>query len=279
LAAETVVTRAAVVIEPNAGYGRRKLHDLWVYRELLWFLIWRDTKVRYKHTALGASWALLQPLATTIVLTVSFGRLARVPSEGLPYSLFALGGLVPWTYFASALTGASLSVVGNQQLIGKVYFPRLLVPLASVLTPLMDAAIGLGLLIAAMLWFGVAPGASILWLPAFLLLALGSAAGAGIWLAALGVKYRDTRFIVPFAVQLLMFASPVAYPTSVLSPPWRLLFSLNPMTGVIDGFRWSLVGGPAPGPMMLVSCATVFLLLAGGIRYFYIVEGTFADRL
>jgi lipopolysaccharide transport system permease protein len=233
--------------------------------------------VRYKQTLLGAGWAIIQPLMTMVVFTIFFGHLAKVPSDGLPYPVFSLMALVPWTYFASALAGCSTSLSGYQHIISKVYFPRLIIPIGAVVAPLVDFAIGFAILIGLMAWYRIVPGPSIVWLPALMLLALATAAGVGVWLAALNVRYRDVRYVVPFVVQLWMFATPVAYPASLVPAQWRAVYGLNPMAGVIEGFRWALAGGPAPGVITLVSAAVVVVLIAGGAHYFRRLEGTFAD--
>jgi lipopolysaccharide transport system permease protein len=272
--ADIAVTRR---LQPSQGWSNRTLSDLWAYRELLYFFIWRDVKVRYKQTLLGAGWAIIQPLMTMVVFTIFFGHLAKVPSDGLPYPVFSLMALVPWTYFASALAGCSTSLSGYQHIISKVYFPRLIIPIAAVIAPLVDFAIGFVILIGLMAWYRIVPGASIVWLPALMLLALATAASVGVWLAALNVRYRDVRYVVPFVVQLWMFATPVAYPASLVPARWRAVYGLNPMAGVIEGFRWALAGGPPPGVITLVSVAVVIVLIAGGAVYFRKLEGTFAD--
>jgi lipopolysaccharide transport system permease protein len=273
-AAELTATRR---LRPSQGWSTRTLSDLWAYRELLYFFIWRDVKVRYKQTLLGAGWAIVQPLMTMVVFTVFFGHLAKIPSDGLPYPVFSLIALVPWSYFASALAGCSTSLNGYQHIISKVYFPRLIIPFAAVIAPLVDFAIGFGILLGFMAWYRIVPGATIVWLPALMLLAVGTAAGVGIWLAALNVRYRDVRYVVPFVVQLWMFATPVAYPASLVPGRWRAAYGLNPMAGVIEGFRWALAGGPAPGPITLVSAAVVVAMIVAGAIYFRRLEGTFAD--
>jgi lipopolysaccharide transport system permease protein len=264
-------------LQPSQGWNNRTLSDIWAYRELLYFFIWRDVKVRYKQTLLGAGWAIIQPLMTMVVFTIFFGHLAKVPSDGLPYPVFSLMALVPWTYFAAALAGCSTSLSGYQHIISKVYFPRLIIPMAAVIAPLVDFAIGFVILIGFMAWYRIVPGPSIVWLPALMVLALATAAGVGVWLAALNVRYRDVRYVVPFVVQLWMFATPVAYPASLVPERWRAVYGLNPMAGVIEGFRWALAGGPAPGVLTLVSAAVVVVLIAGGAMYFRRLEGTFAD--
>jgi len=266
-----------VDIVPSAGFRPLDGRELWTYRELLYFLVWRDIKVRYKQTVLGAAWAVLQPAMTMAVFALFLGRLAHVPSDGLPYPLFTFAGLIPWTYFAAALTSGSASVVGSQQLIAKVYFPRLLIPLAAAITPLVDGAIALVTVVPLAIWFRVWPGPAIVWLPAFALLAVATAFGAALWLATLTVEFRDVRYVVPFIVQFWMFATPVAYPASLVPVRWRLLYGLNPMTGVVEGFRWTLIGGPAPGPLVAVSAVVVASMLAAGLLFFRRAEGTFAD--
>lgn len=273
-AADVVITRR---LQPSQGWSSRTVSDLWAYRELLCFFIWRDIKVRYKQTLLGAGWAIIQPLMTMVVFTIFFGHLARVPSDGLPYPVFSLMALVPWTYFAAALAGCSTSLSGYQHIISKVYFPRLIIPIGAVIAPLVDFAIGFVILIGFMVWYRITPGPSIVWLPALVLLALATAASVGVWLAALNVRYRDVRYVVPFVVQLWMFATPVAYPASLVPSQWRAVYGLNPMAGVIEGFRWALAGGPAPGVITVVSAAVVVVLIAGGAVYFRRLEGTFAD--
>jgi lipopolysaccharide transport system permease protein len=270
-------TLAARRIQPTRGWPQRLFSDLWRYRELLGFLVWRDIKVRYKQTVLGVGWAIVQPVLTTVVFTIFFGRLARIPSDGVPYPVFSMTALVPWTYFSSALNASSTSIGGYQHIISKVYFPRLIVPLAAVLAPLVDFAIAFVILILLMIWYGVVPGPNIVWLPALLLLAVATAAAVGVWLSALSVRYRDVRFVLPFAIQLWMFATPVAYPASLVPPQWRTLYALNPMVGVIEGFRWVLANGHPPAALTLVSAAAVAALLAAGLLQFRRTEGTFAD--
>ena len=257
----------------------RRLAEIWAYRELLYFLIWRDVKVRYKQTVLGAGWAILRPVMTMMVFTIVFGRLANIPSDGIPYPVFSMAALVPWTYFATALSTGSQSVVANQHVLGKVYFSRLLMPIASVLGPLVDFGIAFLILVALMLWYGIVPGAPLLWLPLLLLLSVLTAAACSIWLSALNVQYRDVRYVVPFVTQLWMFATPVSYSSLLVPEPWRALYALNPIVGVIQGFRWALVGGPSPGVMTIVSAGMVVVTLLTGAAYFRRLEGTFADRI
>jgi lipopolysaccharide transport system permease protein len=270
---------AETIIEPASRITHRHLTDVWEYRELLWFLIWRDIKVRYKQTVIGAAWALIQPLATTVVFSMSFGRIGNMPSEGLPYPLFALAGLVPFGYFSAAVSAGSGALIANQQLISKVYFPRVIIPLASVLTPLLDFAIGLALLLVALFWFGIVPSLYMLWIAVFMLLAIATAAAVSLWVSALSVRYRDIRYVLPFVTQFWLFASPVAYPASVIAPRWRELFALNPLTGVIEGFRSALVGAPTVTSMLWLSSIAVALLFAGGLAYFFRVQDTVADQL
>jgi homopolymeric O-antigen transport system permease protein len=266
-------------LEPARGWPRHLLPDLWRYRELLFFFVWRDIKVRYKQTVLGAGWAIVQPVLSTVVFSIFFGRLARVPSDGLPYPVFSMMGVVPWTYFSAALAASSASVAAYQRVISKVYFPRLIIPFAAVLAPLVDFAIAFAILIALMAWYGVIPGAAIVWLPFLLLLATATASAVGIWLSALSVRYRDVRYVVPFAIQLWLFATPVAYPASLVPAEWRTWYGLNPMAGVIEGFRGVLAGGQSPGAMTFVSAAVVVVLLGAGMMQFRRLEGTFADLI
>lgn len=265
-------------IRPSSGWQALNLAELWRYRELLWFLAWRDIKIRYKQTALGAGWAIIQPLFSMIVFYVFFGKLAGIQSDGLPYPVFALCALVPWQLFAYALTQSSNSVVAEQRLITKVYFPRLIIPIASVLSGLVDFLIALALLLVFMAWYEVYPGWAILTVPLFALLAIATALAVGLWLSALNVQYRDFRYTVPFLTQLWMFASPVAYPSSLVPEVWRAWYGLNPMAGVIEGFRWALLGqASCSWGTLAVSMATVAILLISGMYYFRRMERTFAD--
>jgi lipopolysaccharide transport system permease protein len=265
------------VLEPTsaAGGGWR---ELWSYRELLYFLVWRDLKVRYKQTVLGAAWAIIQPFATMVVFSLFFGKLANMPSDGVPYPVFSYAALVPWTYFAAAVSAGAASLVGSQNLISKVYFPRVLVPLAAVTTPLVDAAIALALVVVLMVWFGIVPAAAIVLLPLFAVLAIATALGAALWFAALNVEFRDVRYVLPFVVQFGLFVTPVAYPSSLVPEPWRALVFLNPMAAVVEGFRWTIAGTPAPDAQMVAgSVAAAVLLLASGYWHFIRTERTFAD--
>jgi lipopolysaccharide transport system permease protein len=265
------------IIQPSRGWTSLKLRELWGYRDLLFFLAWRDVSVRYKQTVLGAAWAIIQPLFTMIVFSLFFGRLAKIPSDGAPYPLFAFTALLPWQYFAAALIASGDSLIGNAHLFSKVYFPRLVIPMASVLPPAIDFVIAFGVLLIMMLFYGVTPAWNIVWLPFFLLLALITALGAGLWLSAMNVQYRDIRYAIPFLAQFWMFASPVAYPSSMVPEQWRPLYGLNPMAGVIEGFRWALLGTTPPGPLIAVSFLTALTLLVSGMFYFRRMEKTFAD--
>jgi len=265
-------------IEPSKGWISIGLTDLWQYRELLFFLAWRDIKVRYKQTALGAAWAVIQPLFTMLAFTLFFGRLAKVPSDGIPYPLFSYAALLPWQLFAYALTESSNSVVANERLITKVYFPRLVVPLASILAGLVDFVIAFTLVIGMMVWYGVRPTWAILTLPFFVIFTMLTALGVGLWLSALNVQYRDVRYTLTFIVQFWLIASPVAYSSTLVPGRWRPLYGLNPMAGVIEGFRWALLGkAQAPGTMLWVSVLVVAVILVGGLYYYRRMEKTFAD--
>ena len=266
------------VIEPVEGWTALGLRELWSYRELIGFLVWRDVKVRYKQTALGAAWALIQPALTMVVFTLFFGRLAKVPSDGVPYPIFSFAALVPWSLFAFGLTQATNSLVGNQQLVTKVFFPRLAIPLGAVLSGLVDFALALLTLAAMLLWYHIPPTSHIVWLPLFSALCVITSLGAGIWLAALNVQYRDIRYVLPFLTQLWLFLTPIAYPSSLLREPWRTVYGLNPMSGVVEGFRWALVGtNTPPGAMTLVSTVAAVVMLCAGACYFRRMERTFAD--
>lgn len=267
-----------IVIAPAKGWIGLGLADVWAYRELLYFLTWRDIKVRYKQTALGAAWAVLQPFLTMVVFSLFFGRLAQIPSEGVPYPVFSYAALVPWTFFANGVTLSSQSMVGNSNLITKVYFPRLIVPVAAVVSGLVDFAIAMVVLFGMMAWYGIAPTWQVVTLPLFLALALISALGVGLWLSAMNVKYRDIRYIVPFLVQFWLFATPIAYPSTLLTEPWRTLYGLNPMVGVVEGFRWALLDTrTSPGAITFFSAIAAMALLVSGAYYFRRMEKTFAD--
>jgi len=265
-------------ISPPSRWTSLEFRELWEYRELLYFLIWRDVKVRYKQTALGAAWAVIQPFFMMVVFSLFFGRLAKVPSDGIPYPVFTFCALLPWQLFANALTESSNSLVGNQNLITKVYFPRLVVPISAVLGGLVDFVIALVILLGMMLYYVIVPGWAIVTLPGFILLAVLTALGVGLWLSALNVQYRDVRYTIGFLVQLWLFLTPVAYPSSIVPEKWRPLYGLNPMAGVVEGFRWALLGkSQPPGAMLWVSVAVVILILFGGLYYFRRMEQQFAD--
>jgi lipopolysaccharide transport system permease protein len=265
-------------ITPPSRWWELPFGELWDYRELLYFFVWRDIKVRYKQTAIGAAWAVLQPFLTMLVFSLFFGRLARIPSQGLPYPIFYYSALLPWMYFAGALQNATSTIVENQRLITKVYFPRLVLPFSSVLSGLVDFGISFLMFVAMMFYYAIRPGWALLMLPVFLLLSVLTALGVGLWLSALNAIYRDVRYVVPFLVQFWMFASPVAYPSSLVPAKWRWLYGLNPMAGVIEGFRWSLTGhGDPPGRLMLVSASVVVVVLLSGVAYFQKMETTVAD--
>ena len=265
-------------IEPSSSWVSLKLGELWQYRELLYFLVWRDIKVRYKQTALGAAWAIIQPLFSMLIFSLFFGRLAKMPSDGIPYPLFSLAALVPWTFFANGLNQSSNSLVASANLLKKVYFPRLVIPIATVLAGILDFALSFVVLLGLMAFYGIAPTINLLWMPLFLLLALVTSLGVGLWMSALNVKYRDVRYIVPFVIQVWMFSTPIVYPSSLLPAPWRTVYGLNPMVGVVEGFRWALLGtNTAPGFMIAVSSTAAILILIGGAFYFRHMEKSFAD--
>lgn len=265
-------------IEPSNSWVSLKLGELWQYRELLYFLIWRDIKVRYKQTALGAAWAIIQPLFSMLIFSLFFGRLAKMPSDGIPYPLFSLAALVPWTFFANGLNQSSNSLVASANLLKKVYFPRLVIPIATVLAGVVDFALSFVVLLGLMAFYGIAPTINLLWMPLFLLLALVTSLAVGLWMSALNVKYRDVRYIVPFVIQVWMFSTPIVYPSSLLPASWRTIYGLNPMVGVVEGFRWALLGtNTVPGFMIAVSATAALLILIGGAFYFRHMEKSFAD--
>ncbi len=267
-----------VRIVPPTRWWVLPLAELWEYRELLYFYVWRELKVRYKQTVVGAAWAVIQPLMTMLVFSLFFGKLAHIPSGGLPYPVFYYSALLPWMYFAGALQNATNRVVDNQYVITKVYFPRLILPLSAVLSGLVDFCISFLMFVAIMIYYRIHPTAAILLLPLFLLLAILTALGVGLWLSALNAIYRDVRYVVPFLVQFWMFASPIVYPSSLVPPKWRALYGLNPLAGVIEGFRWALTGtGNPPGRMLLVSAGAVLVVLVTGTMYFQSMETKIAD--
>ncbi len=270
--------RPVVIIEPPRRWMPLDLRELWDQRELVYFLAWRDIKVRYKQTALGASWAILQPIFGMAVFSIFFGKLGRIPSDGLPYPLWSFAGLVPWTFFSQALTQSANSLVMSQNLLRKVYFPRLAIPIATVLSAAVDFALAFVVLLAIMALYGVFPTTRAILVIPLAVLAFVAALGAGLWLAALSVRYRDVRYVVPVLVQFWLFATPIAYPSSLLPGNWRVLYAFNPMTGVVEGFRWALLGAhTTPGAMLAVSTVTAIVMLIGGAYYFRSMERTFAD--
>ena len=266
-------------IEPSTGWVSLRLKELWQYRELVYFLTWRDVKVRYKQTVLGAAWAVIQPFFTMVVFSVFFGRLAKMASDGIPYPIFSYAALVPWTFFANGLRQSSNSLVGGAQLITKVYFPRLAMPISTVMSGVIDFAISFLVLLGMMLYYGIVPTWNVVWLPLFLLLAMTTALGVGLWLSAMNVQFRDVRYTVPFLTQFWMFLTPIAYPSSLIeSPLLRTLYGINPMVGVVEGFRWALLGTDTrPGPVIGVSSLVALALLISGTLYFRRMEKTFAD--
>ena len=273
-----VATSPIVRIQPRRGLFNLDLAAIWEFRELLYFLVWRNVKVRYKQTIIGSAWAIIQPLTTMIIFTLIFGHFAKIPSDGLPYSIFAYTALLPWNYFSQAVARCSDSLISNTNLVRKVYFPRLIILVAEVTSPLVDFFISFLALLVMMAWFGIAPRWDVLALPFFLLLALTTALAMGLWLSALNARYRDVGHTVPFLIQIWMYASPVAYPVSLIPERWRLIYSLNPMVGVIEGFRWTLLGKEAPAfGVIAVSATVVLALLLGGIIFFKRMEHTFAD--
>jgi lipopolysaccharide transport system permease protein len=271
---ETPVIR----IEPSKGWVSLRLDEIWEYRELLFFLIWRDIKVRYKQTVLGAAWAIIQPFFTMVVFSLFFGKLAKMPSDGIPYPIFSFAALVPWTFFSNGLGKASNSLVSSANLLTKVYFPRLSIPIASVLSGVVDFALAFLVLIGMMMYYGLAPTGNIVWLPLLLLLSFVISLGVALWLSAMNVQFRDVQYIIPFLTQFWLFATPIAYPSSLLTEPWRTIYGINPMVGVVEGFRWALLGtNTAPGPTIIVSSIVSLSILLGGALYFRRMEKTFAD--
>ena len=268
----------AIEIEPSRGWEALDLRGVWEYRELVWFLIWRDIKVRYKQASLGIAWAVIQPVMTMLVFTLIFGRLAQLPSDGFPYPVFTFTALLPWQLFSGALTGSANSVVNSASLISKVYFPRLVIPIASVMATLVDFSISFGVLLGLMAWYGISLRLAVVVLPLLVMLALAIALAVGLWASALNVRYRDVRHVMPFVVQFWLLASPVAYSTSLItSPTWRAVYSLNPMVGVIEGFRWAVLGSTPPSVLVVPSVLVTGVLLAGGLFFFRRTEASFAD--
>lgn len=266
--------------KPLKGWALPKLGELWEYRELLFFFVWRDIKVRYKQTILGAAWAIIQPFFTMVVFSLFFGRLAQVPSDGLPYPIFSYAALVPWTFFATALTQASNSLVANSNMVKKIYFPRLTLPVATVFAGIVDFLLAFIVLLGMMWYYGVTPTINIIWVPLFLLLAMVVSLGISLWLSAMNTQFRDVHYTIPFITQAWLFMTPIAYPSSLLSEPWHTLYGLNPMAGVVEGFRWALLGSNTPpGPMTAVSAVVAVILFIGGAFYFRRMEQSFADVL
>lgn len=269
-----------LVIKPSHGWAALNLRELWLYRELIFFMTWRDLKVRYKQTLLGASWAILQPFLTMVVFSIFFGNLAKVPSDGVPYPIFSYTALVPWILFSKALQDASRSLVANSHMITKVYFPRMILPLSSVMAGVVDFLIAFVVLLGMMVFFNIFPTVNVWVLPFFILLALVTAVGVGLWLSALNVLFRDINYILPFLTQFWMYLTPVAYPSSMIPSEWQVIYALNPMTGVVEGFRWALLGtGQPPGIMTLVSSIAAVVLLISGMFYFKRMERLFADMV
>jgi len=271
---------ATIRIEPPRGLFELRLREVWAYRELLYFFVWRDVKIRYKQTVIGILWVVIQPFLTMLIFTLFFGRLAKLAPQGVPAPVFYFSALVPWTYFAYALQMTTNVVVDNQRLITKVYFPRLILPISAALSGLVDFAIGFVVLGIFTLAYGIRPTLAALWLPVLLILAVFTALGVGLWMSALNALYRDVRYVIPFVIQFWMFASPVAYPSTLVPQRWRWLYGLNPMAGVIDGFRWAITGqGQAPGLILLASSAVVALVVLGGLFFFNRMEGAVTDRV
>jgi lipopolysaccharide transport system permease protein len=266
-------------LEPSKGWVSLKLHELWEYRELLYFLTWRDVKVRYKQTVLGAAWAIIQPFMTMVVFSIFFGRLAGIKTDaGMPYPVWSYTALVPWTFFANGLTQSANSLVTSANLLKKIYFPRLVIPISSVIAGVVDFVLAFVVLIGMMLVYGIVPTANVVFLPFFLLLAFTTSLGVGLWLSAMNVQFRDVRYTIPFLTQFWLFATPIAYPSSLLNDKWRIIYGLNPMAGVVEGFRWALLGSnDAPGLMIIISTLTALLLVISGTYYFRRMEKTFAD--
>jgi lipopolysaccharide transport system permease protein len=267
-------------IEPSHGFVPLKIKDLWEYRELLYFLVWRDIKVRYKQTALGVLWAIIQPVMTMLVFSIFFGKLAKLSSDGIPYPIFSFAALVPWTLFSNGLTQATNSLVASSNLIKKVYFPRLIIPIATVLAGVIDFLLAFAVLLVLMLYYGITPTINTLWLPLFLLLTIITSLAVSLWLSALNVEYRDIKYVIPFLTQIWLFATPIAYSSTLLPEPWRTVYGFNPMVGVVEGFRWALLGTDTPpGMMALASSVAALLLLFSGAFYFRRMEKTFADTI
>lgn len=274
---ETPPQVPTLVIRPPRKWVPVDIHELWQYRELLYFFVWRDVKIRYKQTGLGVAWAVIQPLLTMVIFSVIFGGLAKIPSDGVPYPLFALAALLPWQLFSEGMTRSTTSMVANANIMTKVYYPRLIMPIAGILSPLVDFAIAMVILILMMVYYGFMPTVNVVFLPAFVLLALATSLGVGLWLSALNVQYRDFQYTVPFLIQIWLYASPVVYSTSLVPEQYRLLYGLNPMAGVIEGFRWALLGTDPPSGVIGLAVIVVLVLLVTGAFYFKRMEQYFAD--
>lgn len=267
-------------IRPSRGWRHVNLVEVWQYRELLYFLSWRDIKVRYKQTVLGAAWAIIQPVLTMAVFSLFFGKLANMPSDGIPYPLFTYAALVPWMFFANGLIQSSNSLVQNANMLKKIYFPRLIIPIATIVSGAVDFMLAFVLLLFMMGVYGIAPTVNVVWLPFLLVLGISTALGVGLWLSALNVQFRDVRYVIPFLTQFWLFATPIAYPSSLLPEPWRTVYGLNPMVGVVEGFRWALLGTQTvPGLMVAISAVVSLTLLTSGFFYFKRMEKTFADTV
>lgn len=275
----SVTDKTVTVIRATKGWSSLNLRELWEFRELLYFFTWRDIKVRYKQTVLGASWAILQPFFTMVIFSLIFGKLAKMPSDGIPYPIFSYAALVPWTFFSNGLSKASNSLVGGSNLLKKVYFPRMALPISAVLGGVVDFILAFSILILMMFYYDIVPTINVLWLPLLLVLAFITCLGVAFWFAAMNVQFRDVRYVLPFFIQAWMFATPVVYPASLIKNEfWQLIYAINPMVGVIEGFRWALLGvDTAPGPIMFVSSSVAVILLITGAFYFRRMERTFAD--
>jgi lipopolysaccharide transport system permease protein len=274
----SILIEPTVIIQPSKGLFQLDLKAIWQHRELLYFLVWREIKVRYKQTAIGVGWVIFQPLITMVIFTVIFGKFAKIPSEGLPYPVFAYAALLPWTYFSQAVSRSGVGLVNNANLLTKVYFPRLIIPLAATLAPAVDFSVSFLVLLGLMTWFEIVPTWGVLALPLFMLTALLTALTVSLWLAPLNVRYRDVGHTLPLLVQLWMYISPVVYPVSLIPERWRLIYSLNPMAGVIEGFRWALLGKESPDFLAMgVSMTIMAMLLFAGLLFFKKMERTFAD--
>jgi lipopolysaccharide transport system permease protein len=285
LSSDLLVTKPGLrltILRPQRGWAALRLRDLWLYRELVYFLTWRDIKVRYKQAFLGVAWAVIQPVVTMVIFTIIFGNLANMAEDGTPYALSSLAAILPWTLFSNGLSKSSASLVGSANLLTKVYFPRLAIPLAAVVAGLIDFAVSFLILLGMMVYFGYLPTARMVWLPLLVLLTLLAALAAGLWLSALNVQYRDVQHMIPFLVTIWMYASPVVYSSAYILErlgPWGSLYSLNPMAGVIDGFRWVVLGGDLPVQALAVSSVVVLVVLVSGLFYFRRMERTFADMV